>query len=207
MLKRQACICIGIGALLAGLGLSCSTEARIKHFSGDGEIKAMPDYGLVGGGGGYVLKFKPMKLDHQAHFTYRFAGLPRWKAEAFFAIEDSKWWEDREQFNWDQRKGSAAKRNGIHVACYDDLTGTLAMSLKDAKGNVVFQFEKKLRELIWSGSGGGPHELYDEKTVNFTPDSREYTLEVTINPDPMLKDDVGYVMFRGGGHEPVSIGF
>jgi hypothetical protein len=75
------------------------------------------------------------------------------------------------------------------------------------KGNVVFQFEKKLRELVWSRAGQGPWELYDPKTVNFTPDSREYILEVVINPDPILKDGEGFVLFRGGGHEPVLIGF
>lgn len=81
------------------------------------------------------------------------------------------------------------------------------MSLKDSKGNVVFQFKKKLREMRWSGSGGGRHELYDEKTVFFTPDNGEHILEITIDPDPMLKDDEGYVLIRGGGHEPVSVGF
>ena len=150
---------------------------------------------------------KSIKLDQTAHFTYRFEGLPRWKAEVFFAIEDPRWWEDKEQYERDQRRGSVAEKNGIKFACYDDLNGTLAVALKDSKGNVVFQFEKKLRELRWSGSNGGRHELYDERTVNFTPDSRQYILEVTIVPDPMLKDDAGYILFRGGGHESVSIGF
>jgi hypothetical protein len=206
MISRNACLSFGIG-FLAAIGVSCSTTSRIKHYSGDGEIKAKPDYGFWGGGGGYTLQFKPIKLDQPAHFTYRFAGLPQWKTEAFFAIEDPRWWEDKAQYERDQRKGSAAERNGIKVACYDDLSGTLAMSLKDTKGNMVFQFEKKLRELRWSGSGSGLHELYDEQTVFFTPDSREYILEITIDPDPMLKDDRGYVLFRGGGHEPVPVGF
>ncbi len=81
------------------------------------------------------------------------------------------------------------------------------MSLKDVKGNVVFQFEKKLCELVWSQAGQGPWELYDPKTVDFIPDSREYILEIVINPDPILKDDEGFVLFRGGGREPISIGF
>jgi hypothetical protein len=26
---------------------SCSTKSKIAHYSGDGEIKAMPDYGFI----------------------------------------------------------------------------------------------------------------------------------------------------------------
>ena len=198
---------LGIGILLVAFGSSCSTESRIKHYSGDGEIKAGPDYGFWGGGSGYTLKFKRIKLDQSGHFAYRFSGLPRWITQVYFAIEDSRTWKDKHLYDWYQRTASPAEKEKYKYACYDDLTGTLSMSLKDTKGNVVFQFEKKLRELTWSGSGGGPRELYDEKTVNFTPDSREYILEITIDPDLMLKDDEGYVLFRGGGHEPISIGF
>jgi hypothetical protein len=207
VMKNQGLTLLGIGLLLAVLGSSCSTESGIKHYSGDGEIKARPDDGFWGGGGGYLLKFKPIKLDRPEHFTYHFAGLPRWKTEALFAIEDSRTWEDKDLYEWYEKTASAAKKEKYKYACYDDLKGTLAMSLKDAKGNVVFKFEKKLRELTWSQAGQGPWELYDEKTINFTPDSREYVLEITIDPDPMLKDNEGYVLFRGGGHEPVSIGF
>lgn len=170
---------------------SCSTESRIKHYSGDGEIKARPNHGFWGGGGGYTLQFKPIKLDHPAHFNYHFAGLPGWKAELLFAIEDSGWRGGGGRAEWDQR----------------DLKGNLAMSLKDVKGKVVFQFEKKLSELEWSYGGQSPWELYDERAVNFTPDSREYILDVTVDPDPILKDAIGYVLIEGGGHEPVSIGF
>lgn len=178
--------------------LSCSTQSRISHYQGDGEIKANPDYGLIGGGGGYTLKFKPIKLDQPAHFVYHFSGLPRWKVGIFFAIEGPQKWERRDFYDWSrQHYPNEQKQN---TAIIDDLNGTLAMSLKDAKGNVIFQFKKKLRELTWSGT-----ELYDERTVNFTPDGREYTLEVTIDPDPILKDDEGYVLIRGGGHEPPSI--
>lgn len=190
----------GMVLIVAVSQSSCSTESRISHYKGDGEIKANPDYGLIGGGGGYTLKFKPIKLDQPAHFTYHFTGLPRWRAGVFFKIEDSRWWEDRAQYEWDQRKNSIAQRERINVACYEDLDGTLAMSLRDAKGGVVFEFKKKLRELTWSGT-----ELYDDRTVNFNPDGRDYILEVTINPDPILKNDEGCVLIRGGGHEPPSI--
>ena len=82
------------------------------------------------------------------------------------------------------------------------------MSLKDAKGNVVIQFERKLSQLRWSRAGLGPWDLYDEHSVNFIPKSgAEYILEVSIDPDSTLKDDVGYVLIRGGGHEGISIGF
>src|SRR6266849_3520883 len=138
MLSRKACFSVGIGLLVAVLEPACSTQSRIKHYSGDGEIKARPDYGLVGGGGGYLLRFKPIKLDHQAHFTYRFEGLPRSRAEVLFAIEDSRTWEDRHLYEWYQRNASSAEKEAYRFACYDDLTGTLGMSLKDAKGNVVF---------------------------------------------------------------------
>ncbi len=191
---------LGIGLPLVMLASSCSTQSRIKHYQGDGEIKANPDYGLIGGGGGYTLKFQAIKLDHPAHFTYHFSGLPRWKAEILFAIEGPQKWEWRNYYDWNQRHyPNEPKQN---TAIIDDLKGTLGMSFKDAKGNVVFQFKKKLRELTWSGT-----ELYDERTVNFTPDGREYTLEVTIDPDSTLKDDDGYALIRGGGREPISIGF
>lgn len=189
------------------LGVSCSTATRLKRYSGDGEIKAKPDYGFWGGGGGYTLQFKPIKLDQPVHLTYHFSGLPQWHAEAFFAINDTRTWEGKPLYEWYQRTASPAEKERHKYACYDDLTGTLAMSLKDTKGNVVFQFEKKLRELRWSGSGGGMYELYDEKTAFFMPNAGEYILEVSIDPDPMLKDDEGYVLFKGGGHDPVSIGF
>ena len=82
------------------------------------------------------------------------------------------------------------------------------MSLKDAKGNVVIQFKRKLSKLIWSRTGVGLWELYDLRNVNFMPSSNmQYTLEINIDPDPTLKDDVGYVLLRGGGREGISIGF
>jgi hypothetical protein len=165
---------------------SCSTQSKIARYSGDGEIKAMPDYGLTQGGGGCTVKFKPIKLDSSAHFTYRFKGLPNWHFNLFFAIEDKQAWADKKQ----------------------NLNGTLAMTLKDTNGNVILQFQRKLSELVWSRAGLGPWELYDFQNVHFTPNSSaEYMLEIKIEPDSLLKDDEGYVLLRGGGHEGISIGF
>ena len=124
-----------------------------------------------------------------------------------FAIGDSREWIDRNQYDWDQRNATPAEKEKYQYACYSDLKGTLSMSLKDANGHMVFQFTKNLSELTWSRAGEEPPEQYDQKTVNFTPDNREYVLEVVINPDPMLKADEGWVVFRGGGREPLSIGF
>jgi hypothetical protein len=205
MTSRWVRFSFGIIFVLAVLEVSCSTQSQIGHYSGNGQITARPDHGLVGGGGGYLLQFTPIKLDQPAHFTYHFKGLPRWRTEVLFAIEDSHTWENKRLYDWYQKTASPADKEKYNYACYDDLNGTLAMSLKDAKGNLVLHFEKKLRELIWSHSQG-PWELYNEQMVNFMPDSQEYVLEVIIDPDPILKDDNGYVLLRGGGHEPVSVG-
>jgi hypothetical protein len=209
MTSRWVRFSFGIIFVLAVLEVSCSTQSQIGHYSGDGQITARPDYGLVGGGGGYLLQFKPIKLDQPAHFTYHLTGLPNWRTDILFAIEDSRTWEDKDLYEWYEKTASEAKKEKYNYACYDDLNGTLAMSLKDAKGNVIFQFEKKLRQLVWS-TGSNPKnvwELYDKQSVNCSLDSREYVLEVTIHPDPILNDDNGYVLLRGGGHEPVSVGF
>lgn len=196
---------LGIGFLLVILAASCSTQSRITHYQGDGEIKANPDYGLIGGGGGYTLKFKSIKPDHPAHFTYHFSGLPRWRAEVLFAIAGPQEWEWRDYYDWYQKHYPREQRP--QVAIINDLKGKLAISLRNANGDVILQFQRELSELTWSQGGSNPSELYDEQAINFTPDGREYTLEVTVDPGPGLKDDEGYVLIRGGGREPISIGF
>ncbi len=193
-----------IGAVVIFLLLqgACSEQRAIANYRGDGEIFAMPDGGFLQGGGGCQVRFKRMRLDQPAHFSYRFAGLPRWQTKVLFAVEDSRTWEDRHLYEWYQRTASSAEKEKYKYVCYEDLKGTLAISLKQAKGKVVLQFEKPLSNLRWSRAGEGPWELYDENAVYFTPDDRtEYILEITIAPDPILKDVEGYVLFRGGGHE------
>ncbi len=203
MKDLRACYPYVMAIFTAALAASCSTESQIIHFSGDGKIEARPYYGFLQGGGGYDLKFEPIKLDKPAHFAYRFAGLPHRLAYAYFSIEDPRWWEKRNEFELNMLPDSYTKKHGITVACIDDLNGSLAISLKDAKGNVIFQFDKKFSDLIWSQAGKGPWDLYDEKTSSFVPDDREYVLEVTIDdPDPILKDVVGYILIQGAGSEP-----
>jgi len=53
----------------------------------------------------------------------------------------------------------------------------------------------------------GPWELYDRDfKMAFTADSRtDYILEVSIEPDAILKDTEGYVLFSSGGHEGFSL--
>jgi len=180
---------------------SCSTQSKIAHYSGDGEIKAMPDYGLIQGGGGCTVKFKPIKLDQPAHFTYHFKGLPHWRSSLYFTIEDSREWTDKRQYEFYQQPSQAAwvATNRFKFATYCDPKGTISVSLKDTKGNVMVQFERMLSELRWSRAGLGPWDLYDEHSVNFTPKTDvEYVLEVSVDPDPTLKEDVGYVSIRGG---------
>jgi hypothetical protein len=199
----------GMGILFLLVQISCSTRSKIAHYSGDGEIKAMPG-GVVLGGGGCIVKFKPIKLDQPAHFTYQLKGLPAWEFGLFFTIEDPRIWTDRRQYEFYQQPSQLAwaETNHFKFATYDDLKGTLAMSLKDAKGDVVIQFKRKLSELIWSRAGVGPWDLYDLRNVHFMPSSNmQYTLEINIDPDLTLKDNMGYVLLRGGGHEGISIGF
>lgn len=147
-----------------------------------------------------MVQFKPMKFDRPTHIDYHFAGLPHWNAGIYLAVEDPRIWEDRRQYEKNRRHDST-------TACWDDLTATCSMVLKDANGNVVLQFNKKLSELTWSRVGQGPWELYDQGAINFKPDNRRYILEVNIDPEPLLKNDVGYILIRGGGHETVSVGF
>lgn len=170
----------------------------------------MPGGGIVEGGGGCIVKFKPIKLDHPAHFIYHFTGLPAWRFDCFFAIEDPRSWTDRSQYEFYQQPAQRvwAETNHFKFATYDDLKGTLAMSLKDAKGNVIFQYKRELSKLTWSQGGIDPPELYDfDAKTWFISNRMEYTLEVTIDADPTLKDDMGYVLIRGGGREGISIGF
>jgi hypothetical protein len=182
--------------LVASIGLvfllfqtSCSTQRAIANYSGDGEIFAMPDGGFVQGGGGYQVRFKRVRLDHPAHFTYHFTGLPKdgWHVEVYFAIEDpqERLWNDSE---------------------IKDLKGTLAMSLKDTNGHVILEFRHKLSEFTWCRAGANPPGLYDFSNSGFITDPRkQYILEVNIEPDAILKDDEGYVMLRSGGHEGFSL--
>ena len=87
---------------------SCSTQSKIARYSGDGEIKAMPDYGFWQGGGGCTVKFKPIKLDQSSHFTYHFKGLPHWQFELLFAVEDSREWTDKKQYEFDMQPSQIA---------------------------------------------------------------------------------------------------
>ncbi|HEY4415347.1 MAG TPA: hypothetical protein VGO57_06610 [Verrucomicrobiae bacterium] len=193
---------------LMAMGSSCSTESKLRHYSGDGEIKAQPDYGLIGGGGGYTLKFAPIPLDGKAHFIYHLKGLPAGKTDVYFAIEDPHAWVDRDLYTWYQTNASESKKQEYNYACYEDLNGTLAMSLKDREGKYVFQFEKKLSELTWSSGSEPKHvvELYDRRSMGCALDGRDYVLEITVTPDAILSPDKGYILFQGGGHEPISIG-
>ena len=202
-------VTIAFGFLL--LQLSCSTASKIARYSGDGEIKAVSG-GILQGGGGCILKFKPIKLNQSSQFSYHFKGLPNWHFNLFFVVEDSRWWVDQRWFEASQKPSEIAWAEAHNLktkyANYDDVKGTLAMSLKDADGKIILQFNRPLSKLIWSGSGGGPPELYDANAVSFTPvKDVEYTLEISIDPDPALIDDEGYVLLRGGGHEGLSIGF
>jgi hypothetical protein len=186
---------------------SCSTQRAISNYSGDGEIKAMPYYGFWQRGGGYTVRFKPIKLDRPNHLVYHFAGIPKmaWHVDVFFAIKDLREWTDKSLYKFYQEPSQVewAKTNQLKFANYDDLNGTLAMSLKDKNGKVIFEFQHKLSELIWSRAGLGPWELYDRDfKSSFAANSNvEYTLEINIEPDPALKDDEGYVLFRSGGKE------
>jgi hypothetical protein len=202
MKSFRACSSCATAMLIAVFAESCSTESQIKHYSGDGKIEARPYYGFLHGGGGYDLKFEPIKLDNPAHFVYHFAGLPHRLVYTYFSIEDSRCWENRREFESNLLPDSYAQTRDITVACIDDLKGDLAMSLKDVKGNIIFQFDKRLNKLVWSIGGKGPWDLYDEKTSRFVPDSQEYDLELSINPDPVLKNVFGYVHIYGVGSEP-----
>ncbi len=168
-------------AFLFLLQSSCSTKSKIARYSGDGEIKTMPG-GVLQGGGGCIVKFKPIKLNQPNHFVYHFKELPDWRSCLFFTIEDPRSWEDKEQYERHQRNASNNEVERLlqkQRASYGDLKGTLAMSLKDTNGNVVIQFERKLSELKWSRAGLGPWDLYDEHSVTFVPKSgAEYVLEV-----------------------------
>lgn len=190
--------------LVASMGLvvllfqtSCSTQRAISNYWGDGEIVAMPDGGLVQGGGGYQVRFKRVRLDHPIDLTYHFHGLPKdgWRKEIYFAIEGPQ------QLEW--------RNGGTHPnpPFIDELRGTLALTLKDEAGQVILEYKHKLSEFVWSG-GSGAQWLYDLSKVYFTSDSRtKYVLEVSIDPDTVLRDYESYVLIRSGGHEGISFGF
>jgi hypothetical protein len=211
-MERTRTLFLMAGVAILFLQTSCSTPRAIAHYSGDGEIFALPDGGFWQGGGGYEVRFKCVRLDHPSHLTYHFTGLPKiaWHVEVFFAIDDSRWWEDKRQYEFDQRPSQRAWAEKHHLendACYDDLVGTLSMTLRDSGGHVIFNVSHKLSDFVWSRAGLGPWELYDRDfKMAFTADSQaHYTLDVSIQPDTMLKDDQGFVLFRSGGHEGISL--
>ena len=185
--------CVAVAFLL--IQTSCSTQRAIASYRGAGDIVAMPDGGFWQGGGGYEVRFPRVRLDHPTHLTYHFTGLPKvaWHADVYFAIEGPQ------QLEW-RNDGSHPKPPFI-----DDLTGTLALTLRDADGHVVLEYNHKLSEFIWSG-GSGTQWLYDLSKLGFTANPRaSYTLDVSIEPGAVLKDYEGYVLFTSGGHEGVSI--
>ena len=184
---------------------SCSTQSHLKHYSGDGEPKIIPTPFFVNDG--YAIQFKPISLDKPAEMTYHFKGLPKvaWQVEVYFVVEGSQEWESKDYYEWQQLHHP----NDItkETAVIDDLKGTLEMSLKDTKGNIIFQVTNVLSKLTWSQGDHTPAELYDSKTFFTTSIVKEYILDVSIVPDPILKNDKGYILFRSGGWEPISIGF
>lgn len=199
----------GLAFLFLMFASSCSTESKVKHYSGDGEIKTRPG-GVLLGGGGCVVKFKPVKLDQPSKSTYHFKGLPAWNFNLYFVVEDSRFWVDQNWYKNFQKPSNVAWAEAHHVkyANYDELQGNLVVSLKDTNGKIILQFDRPLSKLTWSGGGDGESELYASHNVSFKPTKgMEYVLEISMNPDPMLKDEVGYVLLRGGGHEGISIGF
>jgi hypothetical protein len=196
-LRTMKYLFASVGLVVLLFQTSCSTQRAISNYWGDGEIVAMPDGGFWQGGGGYEVRFKRVRLDHPIDLTFHFHGLPKngWRKEIYFAIEGPQ------QLEW-RNAGSHAKPPFI-----EDLRGTLALTLKDEDGHVILEYKHKLSEFIWSG-GSGAQWLYDLSKVYFISDSRKkYVLEVSIDPDTVLKDYEGYVLIRSGGHEGISIGF
>ena len=188
---------ISLGLVLLLFQTSCSTQRAISNYWGDGEIVALPDGGIVQGGGGYEVRFNRVRLDHPAHLTYHFTGLPKiaWQVQVYFAVEGPQELERR--------------NDGSHPTSpfIDDLNGALELVLKDADGLVILESRRKLSEFSWTGASGAQW-LYNDKNVGFTADSRKkYILEVSIEPDAVLKDYEGYVLFRSGGHEGISFVF
>ena len=187
------------GFALLLLLTSCSTQRVISRYGGDGEIFAMPDGGFWQGGGGYRVYFERMRLDQPAQMTYRFTGLPKIdrQVEVYYVIEGP--------LELDRRNDGTQSK----PAFIDDLRGKLALTLRDADGNMILECRRKLSEFVWSESGGSASQwLYDEEHNGFSANpSKKYVLEVSIEPDEALKDYNGYVLFTSGGHEGISVGF
>jgi hypothetical protein len=185
-------------AILLLFQSSCSTQSYLKRYSGDGETKIIPTPFFVSDG--YTVQFKPVSLDKPMNMTYHFKGLPKvaWPIEVYFVIEGSQDWR------WRNEGNRAPAPNTVFI---DDLKGTLEMSLKDTKGNTIFQVKHKPSEFTWCEGGHEPPWLYDSKTFFTVNRSMEYVLEVSIDPDPTLRDTDGYVLLRSGGWEPISMGF
>ena len=197
MKNSRRCFVAVMGILFSLILSSCSTQSYLKHYTGDGETKIIPTPFFVSDG--YTVQFKPVSLDKPMNMIYHFKGLPKvaWRVEVYFVIEGSQQWK------W---------RNGNQVIAanadfIDDLKGTLEMSLKDTKGNIIFQVKHRLSEFTWCQSGQQPPWLYDGKTFFTANSSAEYILEVSVDPGPTLKSNEGYVLLRSGGWEPISIGF
>ena len=161
---------LSLGAVLLLFQTSCSTQRAIGNYCGDGEIVALPDGGIVQGGGGYEVRFERVRLDQPAHLTYQFTGLPKiaWQVQVYFALEGPQELERRND-------GSHPKPPFI-----DDLSGTLALVLKDADGKVILESRHKLSEFIWTGVRKAQW-LYDDKNVGFTANpTKKYILEMSI---------------------------
>ncbi|HVU08611.1 MAG TPA: hypothetical protein VHG89_08735 [Verrucomicrobiae bacterium] len=189
---------IGIVFLFLLFQSSCSTQSYLNHYSGDGEPKIIPNPFFVSDG--YTVQFKPVSLNKPVKMTYHFKGLPKvaWQVEVYFVIEGSQDWR------WRNEGNRASATNTVFI---DDLKGTLEMSLKDINGNIIFQVTNMLSKLTWEQGGKQSPALYDSKTFFTASSIKEYVLDVSIVPDSTLKNNEGYVLFRSGGWEPISIGF
>ncbi len=72
---------------------SCSTQSRIKHYSGDGEIQKVDEHSVFIKDG-YTIQFKAVKLDHSYLLTYHLNKIPKIDSEVYisYAIQGPEKW-------------------------------------------------------------------------------------------------------------------
>ena len=181
--------------------LSCSTQSRIKHYSGDGEIQKVDEHSVFIKDG-YTIQFKAVKLDHSYHLTHHLNKIPKIDSEVYisYAIQEPEKWMWAEYNEWHaHHRTNVTSRTGRPKM----LKGIITMCLKDSKGTVILQQRCKLSEFGWFCDDSKTWQLLyvlQDKGRFSVDDKAKYILGVSIEDvDPILKNNEFYVTIKNLG--------
>jgi hypothetical protein len=176
---------------------SCSTEWQIKSYSGDGKITEYRNRFFAQNG--YTIRFEPLSFGSDVCRFYRFTHIPKvaWQVQCYLVLEDSRIWVEASQYEWLKLHQTGDSGN---YANKDELEGELEVSLKDSKGDVIFEVRQPWSKYVWSRGGNGPWMLYDDKfKMFFKPaPAMQYGLEIKADRASLLNATKGYLLLESG---------